>query len=470
MASNTTKAPHPADAALSTLADEAFVYALPLFEMHRMRSTTSPRRCERAGFAGDGPGSAQKWCNLFAHNRALIEAGSSRVVTPNNDTLYSNAWLDLSAGPLVIDVPDTLERYYVLGLLDFYTNPFAHIGQRCTGTQARSFFITGPNWHGTVPEAFSAAGSHIQAPTSWVWIIGRILIDQASDLAAVHALQDQLQIRSLADWTAGALAQPTRFTPLPESITTPAVALDTAQSAEYFRAVVCHALQHNPGPAAQKHYVERFKALGISADEKLDRALTPTQAQALQQAIEKGLQALNSAPLGQHDTNTGWNTMPRIDENFGTDYARRALIALRYIGALESNEALYYLTHQDAQGEALNGAKTYQLHFSPDTLPCVHAFWSLTIYNSHDCMLVSNPIGRYAIGDRSPHLRYHADGGLTLYIQHQAPSESENLANWLPAPVDDFYLCLRAYLPQSSMFDAGYALPKLTCSDNATGL
>lgn len=129
---------------LSTLAEEAVIHTCPLYEMRRMRAATSPRR-NAAGEAATAP---LHWCNQFVHARQLLRAGTSRVVTPNNDTLYTNAWLDLGAGPLVIDVPDTAGRYYVLGLLDFFTNPFAHLGQRLTGTAARSFLVTPPGWQG----------------------------------------------------------------------------------------------------------------------------------------------------------------------------------------------------------------------------------------------------------------------------------------------------------------------------------
>ena len=177
--------PATIDNELRTLAEEAVVYAFPLHEMSRMRAATSPQRTD---IAGEAP-KPHRWCNVFTHARQLLGAGKSRVVTPNNDTLYTNAWLDLGDGPLVIDVPDTAGRYYVLGLLDFYTNPFAHIGQRLTGTAARSFLVTPPGWRGEVPAAFREAGAHIEAPTRWLWVIGRILVDGPDDVPAVNALR-----------------------------------------------------------------------------------------------------------------------------------------------------------------------------------------------------------------------------------------------------------------------------------------
>ena len=132
------------------LARDAVLYTLPLYEMARMRSATSPRRNASGVFAdaSGGPESTLRWVNLFSHSRQLLGPAVRRVVTPNNDTLYTNAWLDLSDGPLLIYAPDTGSRYYVLGFLDFYTNPFAYSGTRSTGTHAQTLFVHGPGWQG----------------------------------------------------------------------------------------------------------------------------------------------------------------------------------------------------------------------------------------------------------------------------------------------------------------------------------
>jgi hypothetical protein len=141
---------------------------MALREMTRMRAATTPRRIDGQRNANPTPEGPLRWCNAFTHRRTLLGAGGSRVVTPNNDTLYSNAWLDLAAAPLVIDVPDTAGRYYVLGLLDFYTNPFAHLGSRLNGTAAGSFLLTGSGWQRPA-DAFRGLGRHVVCPTRWIW-------------------------------------------------------------------------------------------------------------------------------------------------------------------------------------------------------------------------------------------------------------------------------------------------------------
>ncbi len=435
-------------AAQQALAEQAVTWAYPLYEMRRMRAATSPRRTEAGQAAPEG----MRWCNLFTHARQLLRAGTSRVVTPNNDTLYTNAWLDLGAGPLVINVPDTAGRYYVLGLLDFYTNPFAHIGPRLTGTQARSFLVTPPGWSGALPAGFDAPGAHIQAPTRWLWVIGRILVDGPRDLAAVHALQDGFSMAPLADWLTGQAA----VAPAPQAFA-PDCDPQAPATADHFAAQVNAALRENPPPAAQRELVERFAAVGLgNGGTELDDA----QVRALQQALDAVLPRLRSAQSGTSQA-SGWIVPPLVMDSFGDDYATRAQVALKYIGMLDGREAVYPMAWTDAQGQPLDGGARYCLRFAPGALPPVNAFWSITLYDARSYMLVDNPLDRYAIGDRSTGLRRDADGGLSLHIQHAAPHSETARANWLPTPEGRFYLCLRAYLPRTDMLNGRYALPPL---------
>ncbi|WP_399697807.1 DUF1254 domain-containing protein [Xenophilus sp.] len=435
---------------LHALAEEAVVYAWPLYEMSRMRAATSPHRTE----AGEEAPPPARWCNLFTPSRQLLRAGTSRVVTPNNDTLYTNAWLDLGDGPLVIDVPDTAGRYYVLGLLDFYTNPFAHIGQRLTGTAARAFVVTPPGWQGELPAAFDAPGARIEAPTRWLWVIGRILVDGPQDVPAVNALQDGFTVRPLADWQAGAAPRPRAFDPACD----PKAPL----TAGHFAAQVNAALRDNPPPTHEFALLARLAAAGIGPGAA---ALDDAQREALQAALDTVLPRLRAAQSGQR-LPSGW-IQPRVVEgSFGDDPLGRAQIALKYIGMLESREATYPLAWHDAQGRPLHGGARYRLRFAPGMLPPVDAFWSITMYGAGDYMLVDNPIDRYAIGDRTPGLRRDADGGLTIHLQHAQPAGEAARANWLPAPAGEFYLCLRAYVPREEMVDGRYALPPLERVDD----
>ncbi|MCZ4315746.1 DUF1254 domain-containing protein [Comamonadaceae bacterium G21597-S1] len=451
---NTTPNPGVRADYLNSLALQACIYCWPLYEMQRMRAATSARKAPGQGFAGTSPESTERWCNLFTNERALLTAGKSRVVMPNNDTLYVNAWLDLSKGPLVISVPDTGTRYYVLGMLDYYTNPFASVGTRTTGNGAGSVLVSGPGWEGEIPAEHQAEGRHLCSPTNGVWIIGRILVDGPDDVPAVNALQDQFRMQALADWRAGRDSPPSRF----DSQFAPRAPF----TVDRFLAMVNGALKDNPPPARDAALVAQFAQLGIGKGAKA--ALQDDARTALVHACARAQRLLDSpeqevfGAAGGSEL-PGWRNPFRLGQNFGDDLLLRAFIARQSIGALETREAAYPRCETDVAGQLLSGRHRYTIRFAPGQTPPVDAFWSITLYRASDCFLVPNPIERYSIGDRTPGLVFDTDGGLTITIAHAAPLDATQRANWLPAPEDRFFLCLRAYLPRPEMLDGHYRLP-----------
>lgn len=441
---------------LCSLALQAAIYAWPLYEMRRMWAATAARKAEGVGVAGADPSGPMRWCNHFVHTRALLRAGTSRVVMPNNDTLYTNAWLDLAHGPLVIDVPDMGSRYYVLGFLDFFTNPFAHVGTRTTGQRAGQVLVTGPGWQGEAPEPFRAPGRHLQCATRWAWIIGRVLVDGEADIGNVVALQAGFRIRHLADALAGRPGGPDRF----EARCDPRAPLSWLHFVEQASA----ALADNPPGPEERALIAQFAQVGVgSTPEALACRDLPAVRQAWERALQSAqglLDASSSTLRADGAAPVGWSrSMMVLGESFGHDFLARAFVARQGIGALSPAEAIYPRCETDADGQALHGAHRYQLHFAADALPPVDAFWSITLYSLADYMLVANPIDRYSIGDRTPGLALEPDGSLRIFIQHLPPLDARERANWLPAPADAFFLCLRAYLPRAEMRDGRYRLP-----------
>ena len=427
---------------LHDAAQQAVIYSLPLYEMARMRAATCPRRGPGGEFAAAERESTLRWCNGFTHSRALLTPANREVVSPNNDTLYDNTWLDLSAGPLLIDVPDMGERYWTLGLLDFWTNPFAYAGRRTTGNRAQQLFVHGPRWQGDVPAGTVA----IAAPGDDVWIIGRMLVDaDAADLAAAHRLQDAFAIRRAADgapaWQRTDIGFDGRRTDVPD--------------ADAYLRVVAAAMARNPAPAGEAALLKGFALFGLFDGRPAKEAQAREAfASALLQVYAALRTDTQAASLGG-----GWRVPVTIRTGYGDDYATRARVARNLIGALGIEEAMYPLCEVDAEGRPLDGRVRYELHFAPGQAPQVDAFWSMTMYRRRDCLLVENPIDRYSIGDRTPGLLWDADGGLRRRLQATDPGPGHN---WLPTPADDdFYVVLRLYQPRTAHLRMRFHYPPL---------
>ena len=422
---------------LKSLARQAIVYALPIYEMARMRSSSTLRKIPNGEYADaqGGPESLKRWINLFSHSRRLLNASDRRVVTPNNDTLYTNAWLDLSKGPLCIHTPDTGSRYYVLGLIDMYTNPFAHLGTRTTGNAAQNFWLHGPQWQGDAPAGYTA----VACPTDSVWVLGRILAHTDEDMAPVHALQDAFSITTPDGQPAQRVYEC--------SIQPHALPNDAAT----FVRVVNHEMGINPPPIGDAAEMQSWAALGIGPGLQ-----TPTDLDLLQQALTETVQELDTPT--EADLQGGWKAAVEVQENFNGDWLTRARVARAYIGILGAHEVLYLLAFRDSSGQILNGQRSYKLRFAHGGLPKVDAFWSLSLYRKADYMFYDNPEQRFAIGDRTEGLNYDADGGLTIFISHDQPAQP---SNWLPAPAEAFYLALRLYLPQEVHQIKKFNYPKI---------
>ena len=404
----------------------AVLQTLPLYEMVRMRAATTARRHRVLGFAGTDAASRLRWVNQFTHTHRRLGPDDREVVSPNNDTVYSNAWLDLSAGAVVIESPDMGDRYWTLGLLDAWTNPFAYIGRRTTGNRAQRTLVHGPDWHGPVP---SGVAQTIRAPGQDLWLIGRILVDQTpGDVEQVRALQQQLAMRRL-DASDAAMRVDTlldgRSTARPD--------------AAAYRAIVEHALARNP-PAAG------------------ERLHWPPDPAHLDAAIAQVFEDLRQADQ-PHGLGGGWALPVAVRTHWGSDLVTRARVARNLIGALGIEEAMYPTAEVDAEGRPLHGAHAYELRFAPGGGPRVGAFWSLTMYRRSDCLFVANPIDRYSIGDRTPGLRTEPDGSLSIRLQAQDPGRG---FNWLPAPADEpFYVVLRLYQPHDDHLAFRYRYPPL---------
>jgi hypothetical protein len=420
------------------LGTEAYIYGYPLLLIDITKSLST---------AVAAPQGAKAPINQFAHLRAFPDASFTDVVSPNADTLYSVAWLDLAQEPIVLSAPDTQDRYYLLPLLDAWTNVFASPGKRTTGTAQGDFAIVGPGWVGELPPGVQK----IQAPTSIVWIIGRTQTNGKGDYAAVHALQDQFKLTPLSHW--GQPYQPPANVPIAPGIdsqTPPIEQVKNLDAANFFGRL-SHLLKDNPPPAADESAVQTLAAIGIVPGQEFDfSSLEPAIAQGLERAVQAGNEQIVAAgKTPKAEIKNNWFLAYDLG-SYGTNYLFRAGIAWVGLGANIPEDAIYPLTRIDEAGNPLNGKHHYVIHFDSDQLPPVNAFWSLTLYNSQQ-FFVDNPLDRYAIGDRDS-LTFNADGSLDIYIQYESPGEAQE-SNWLPSPQDGFNLILRLYWPKPAILD-----------------
>jgi hypothetical protein len=410
----------------------AYIYGFPLVRMEQIRQQSLAQ--------------AGVMVNEFRHRRRLSTPQDRTVVSPNNDTAYSSAWLDLSIEPMILHTPKSKGRYCSYAFYDAFTNNFKVISKRNARDAEANYAITGPEWNGSLPPGVT----RIEAPTNSVWLLVRTLIADDSDWPGVQALQEQMKLTLLSAWGKQVAAAKTQTDPATKQ------APANRHPLAFFEQMGA-LMQRNPPPASEAVLLNQFAAIGLSVKNGFN-------AQRLDEATKAGL--LRAVPAAQQmiATMKGDQTLRRINGwllatkggAFGDDYLFRAIIAEKGIGQLIPEEAVYLVTDIDGDGQLLNGANKYVLRFSKGQLPPAHEFWSLTLYAA-DFFFIENPINRYALGDRTRGLKYDADGGLTIYLQHAAPAGNE--ANWLPAPPGDFNLNLRGYLPKPELLNNSYQPP-----------
>ncbi|KAA0081253.1 DUF1254 domain-containing protein [Mycolicibacterium sp. P9-64] len=423
---------------LRTLSYEAFVYFYPLVTMDvtRRQALNSP--------VGSTPGSGPP--NRFSHIRAFPTADFRAVVRPNFDTLYSSAWLDLTAGPVKLTAADTQNRYYMLPLLDMWTDVFANPGQRTTGTDAAEWVIVGPGYSGELPAGLPV----IAAPTPYVWIIGRTQTNGVADYPAVHGVQDGYVITPLG-------ADPEYVVDADYDVTTEPLKAVNGMAALDYLDYAAELLSANPPHPTDFSQLARIALLGIEPGKPFDAGRFSAAERAEIEAGKADALAtmLASLPILGTSAN-GWTVMTDNIGVYGNSYLKRAVVTMIGLGANPPEDAVYPLLNVDADGDPITGESDYVIRFEADELPPVYAFWSVTMYDAEGFQ-VANELDRFAIGDRDA-LKYDADGSLTLFVQHDNPGP-ERESNWLPAPKGPLGVTMRLYAPKAEVLDGRWRPP-----------
>jgi hypothetical protein len=369
------------------------------------------------------------------------------VTSPNNDTLYSAGWLDLTQGPVTATLPDVGQRYFSLQLMDMYTNNVAVLGNRTTGSAAAKFTIVGPN------DAIALSDRNVlRSPTPHVWALARVLVDGADDLDAARTAQ------------AGNVIDGPKVVAKPRPSTVAAAAPD-ARWQDVF-AEANRLLAEERPPVTDLALLLRVAPLGVGPDATFNpNAFSDSEREAIAAGVAEA-RALVIDPRNRGVAVEGWYYPGPTLGIWGQDYGARAVVARTGLAALPRDEAMY-MRPAGADGNALyDGRKMWRIHFAPGQLPPVSGFWSLTMYErtpDGQSFFTENALKRYAIGNRTAGLKTNDDGTLDIWIGHADPGP-ERQANWLPAPAGPFTMTLRAYLPARSLLNGDYKLPPMTAA------
>jgi hypothetical protein len=425
---------------------DAYIYFYPLVTMDVTRKQLTNVE------PGKGIGAPM---NVLYNVPAFPSADMRQVVRPNFDTLYSFGYVDVTKEPMVVSVPDTGGRYYLLPMLDMWTDVFASPGWRTTGTQAGNFLLTPRGWSGTVPAGFA----RIEAPTPYVWIIGRTKTDGPEDYDAVHKIQAGYKITPLSEWNKPASPVAVKIDPTVDMKTPPKVQVDTMPAGQYF-AYAAELLKLHPPHLTDEPIIARMRRIGIEPGKSFDFSkVDPAVRKELEDApaVAQKLMEWKVSTIARVANHWSMNTDTM--GVYGNYYLKRAIVAQLGLGANLPEDAIYPLNLADETGAPLDGANKYMIHFEKGATPPASAFWSLTLYDGEGFQ-VPNSLNRFAVSSWMP-FKYNRDGSLDLYFQNESPGRDKEV-NWLPAPKGGFNLTMRLYAPQAEALTGKWNPPPVT--------
>lgn len=383
-----------------------------------------------------------------------IDAAEKFVTCPNQDTVYGAGYQRLDGKPVVVQVPDFGDRFFIYQICDARTDAFAQIGKQY-GTKPGFYLLVGPNWKGEPPAGITAV---FRSPTDLACVLPRTFQDDTpEDKAAIQSVLGQIMVYPLSEFDGTMKTKDWKKIPtFPTPPGQGAGETKWVMPEKFFDElpIVMKMVPPLPGEEALYRLFESLLA-AAAADPHLKATLAQIAAKAEQELIAPLFHFHNNGrPVGN-----GW-TSPPNGARWGTDYLSRAATAKSNMYDNAPEETRYIYTDFDSDGKRLNGANKYTVTFAKGKLPPVNGFWSLTLYNKEH-LFQPNPLNRFSLGTKSKSLKYNADGSLTLYFQNASPGADKE-ANWVPAPTDDFSLYIRAYWPKQDILEEKWTPPAVT--------
>lgn len=380
-------------------------------------------------------------------------AEESGYVTPNVNTVYGFGFMDLGQEPVILTVPNSNGRYYMVEIVDAYTNAFTYVGGVATGYEGGTFVLIGPGWKGTLP----AGVQRIYSPTRWVMLQPRVHVKNPEDLPGAKQVLNNITTQPLSKYLGTPAPAAAKYDYPAPQFADPKLPV----SANYYKdplqfwEILSDTINENPPPQDQiDALLPMFAPLGIELGKKWDRTkVHPVVLQAMKEAAENiGMKTLYNMPQGR--LNNGWMWAWPSLGNFRTDYLYRAIVARWGLTGNTPEEAVYVPLFFDSENKTLMGENNYTVTFEPPPFK-EPGFWSLSLYNYSNNYPVENPINRYALGSDDQLIK-NPDGTVTLYIQSKSPGKDKE-ANWLPSESSGrWYGILRVYPPGQRMIEATY--------------
>jgi hypothetical protein len=429
-----TSADRPGFLKAKDIAEAGFIYGLPIVMNYAVMYEYAVDR---------NSGQFKAPFNQIKNEPNVFTYKDTAIVTPNSDTPYSFAWLDLRAEPIVLSVPAVdPKRYYSVMLCDGNTYNYGYIGSRATGSEPGDYMVVGPDWKGATPPGIKKV---FRSGTQFSVAGYRTQLFNPDDLDNVKKVQAGYKVQALSAYLKAPATMGAANIDFPR--------IDKELVKTNFFEYLDFALQFAPAQENEKEIRAQLARIGVGPGKTFNFKDLP-----LEQKLEVGLgmkegeRKVDEAVANVGKAINGWrvSSLPGDSAHYNGDWLKRAAAAKAGIYGNDAAEAMYPLTRVDGEGKTLDGSKhNYTLTFPPGQQPPVNAFWSLTMYDGKTQLLIENPINRYLINSPMiPTMKTSPDGSLTLYIQHKSPGADKE-ANWLPAPDGPIYLVMRLYWPRT---------------------
>ncbi|MFR2518020.1 DUF1254 domain-containing protein [Peptostreptococcus stomatis] len=430
-----------------SLIEQAFIFSFPLVLMDITKEVSTN---------ATEPTKSKAHVNQFFHAKTLATSEFRQVVTPNVDTLYSQVFFDLKDDALVIRKPYA-DRYLTFQIMDAWSNTVAILGTGGDTDEEKTYILTGPSFRGDIPNGMD----RIEVPTSIGWLIGRTICYGTEDIPNIYKLQNDMDAKTLSVFLSN--GEMSKGSDDENKDGVPIALAMKLSPTEYFERFN-KLLIDNPSYPEDNELLMEFADLGIGAGLCFSPSLSSEDLESFWCEMKKLLiPKLTKETLGFMVKNGNFKFYGHPISHFGKEYGYRCLIAIAGFGANPVETAVYLKAEDDDSGEKLSAKNKYLLHFMPNSLPPVgeHGFWSVTAYGD-DNFLISNPLNRYAISNRS-NFKLNEDNSLDLILKTEEPND--NKGNWLPVGNGGFHLFLRIYRPDNSVLNGIWEAPKITKID-----